>query len=171
MFKVVRHLYLLGKKTFSIFVIFQLQAFLPLIMMEADAYQGATKAFAEGHPIGDGAGPLVASPERARCAPREVAMRIMEMSGTECRELLARQGGGRLGCARDNQPYVVPIYFVAEGDNLYCFATLGQKIEWMRLNPLVCLKAVEADRDWDLFWRTKAGKSLRVEERDRVRPV
>jgi hypothetical protein len=61
MFKVVRHLYLLGKKTFSIFVIFQLQAFLPLIMLEAEAYQGATKAFAEGHPIGDGAGALVAS--------------------------------------------------------------------------------------------------------------
>ena len=35
MYKVVRHLYLLGKKTFSIFVIFQLQAFLPLIMQEA----------------------------------------------------------------------------------------------------------------------------------------
>jgi hypothetical protein len=59
MYKIVRHLYLLGKKTFSIFVIFQLQAFLPLIMQEAEAYQGATKAFAEGHPIGDGAGPLV----------------------------------------------------------------------------------------------------------------
>jgi hypothetical protein len=61
MYKIVRHLYLLGKKTYSIFVIFQLQAFLPLIMQEAEAYQGATKAFAEGHPIGDGAGPLVAS--------------------------------------------------------------------------------------------------------------
>ena len=61
MFKIVRHLYLLGKKTFSIFVIFQLQAFLPLIMQEAEAYQGAAKAFAEGHPIGDGAGPLVVS--------------------------------------------------------------------------------------------------------------
>ena len=61
MFKIVRHLYLLGKKTFSILVIFQLQAFLPLIMQEAEAYTGASKAFAEGHPIGDGAGPLVAS--------------------------------------------------------------------------------------------------------------
>jgi hypothetical protein len=61
MYKVVRHLYLLGKKTFSIFVIFQLQAFLPMILQEAEAYRGATKAFAEGHPIGDGAGPLVVS--------------------------------------------------------------------------------------------------------------
>jgi len=70
-------------------------------------------------------------------------MRITEMSGKECRDLLARQGGGRLACARDNQPYIVPIYFTAEGDNLYCFATLGQKIEWMRLNPLVCIQADE----------------------------
>ncbi|HXX73308.1 MAG TPA: DUF1512 family protein, partial [Candidatus Acidoferrales bacterium] len=61
MFKIVRHLYLLGKKTFSFFVIIQLQAFLPLIMQEAEAYTGASKAFAEGHPIGDGAGPLVVS--------------------------------------------------------------------------------------------------------------
>jgi len=61
MYKVVRHLYLLGKKTFSIFVIFQLQAFLPLILQEAEAYRGATKAFSEGHPIGDGAGALVVS--------------------------------------------------------------------------------------------------------------
>jgi len=70
-------------------------------------------------------------------------MRITELSGKECRELLARQGMGRLGCARDNQPYIVPIYFSAEGDNLFCFATLGQKIEWMRSNPLVCIQADE----------------------------
>ena len=70
-------------------------------------------------------------------------MRITELNGTECRELLARQGGGRSACARDNQPYIVPIYFAAEGDNLYCFATLGQKIEWMRANPLVCIQADE----------------------------
>ena len=37
MYKVVRHFYLLGKKTFSIFVIFQLQALLPMIMQEAEA--------------------------------------------------------------------------------------------------------------------------------------
>jgi nitroimidazol reductase NimA-like FMN-containing flavoprotein (pyridoxamine 5'-phosphate oxidase superfamily) len=70
-------------------------------------------------------------------------MRITEMTSKESRELLARQGGGRLACSRDNQPYIVPIYFTAEGDNLYCFATLGQKIEWMRTNPLVCVQADE----------------------------
>lgn len=70
-------------------------------------------------------------------------MQISEMNGTECRELLARQGGGRLACANNNQPYIVPIYFIAEGDILYCFSTLGRKIEWMRENPLVCIQADE----------------------------
>ena len=70
-------------------------------------------------------------------------MQLSEMSGTECRELLAKQAMGRLGCALDNQPYIVPIYFILEGDSLYCFSTLGQKIEWMRRNPLVCVQADE----------------------------
>lgn len=70
-------------------------------------------------------------------------MRILEMNGPECRELLARQGVGRLGCARESQPYIVPIYFAAEADCLYGFATLGRKIEWMRSNPLVCVQADE----------------------------
>lgn len=60
-FRIIRHFYLLGKKTKSFFLIVSLQAILPLIMQEAEAYLGAAKAFAEGQPIGDGIGPLVAS--------------------------------------------------------------------------------------------------------------
>lgn len=70
-------------------------------------------------------------------------MLMRQMSGKECRELLARLGFGRLACARDNQPYIVPVYFAYETDRLYGFATLGQKIEWMRLNPLVCVQVDE----------------------------
>ena len=70
-------------------------------------------------------------------------MLIHEMEGRECRELLARLGAGRLGCARNNQPYVVPVYFVYEADRLYGFSTAGQKIEWMRQNPLVCVEVDE----------------------------
>jgi hypothetical protein len=68
---------------------------------------------------------------------------ILEMKPQECRELLARVGMGRLGCARNNQPYVVPIYFAYEPDHLYGFSMVGQKIEWMRDNPLVCVEADE----------------------------
>lgn len=70
-------------------------------------------------------------------------MLIKKMSEQECRETLARLSLGRLGCARDNQPYIVPIYFVCDKDGLYGFATFGQKIEWMRLNPKVCVQADE----------------------------
>ena len=101
MFKVVRHLYLLGKKTFSIFVIFQLQAFLPLIMMEADAYQGATKAFAEGHPIGDGAGALVASKlmrgHETRKVEKDMVAAETTIEGRKVIALKAEGPGGNVG--------------------------------------------------------------------------
>jgi uncharacterized protein len=70
-------------------------------------------------------------------------MLIREMNSEECRDLLTRLGSGRLGVARNNQPYVVPIYFAYEPDRLYGFSTVGQKIEWMRANPLVCVEADE----------------------------
>jgi nitroimidazol reductase NimA-like FMN-containing flavoprotein (pyridoxamine 5'-phosphate oxidase superfamily) len=67
-------------------------------------------------------------------------MLICEMNLQECRDLLARLGNGRLGVARNNQPYVIPIYFAYEPD---AFSTVGQKIEWMRVNPLLCVEADE----------------------------
>ena len=56
----------------------------------------------------------------------------------------------RLACARNNQPYIVPIHVDLEGEFLYGYATLGQKIEWMRQNPLVCLEIDElmTDGQW-----------------------
>lgn len=70
-------------------------------------------------------------------------MVIREMTEDECREVLEHASFGRLGCARDNQPYVVPISFSYDGRHLYGFSTPGQKIEWMRSNPLICLELDE----------------------------
>jgi uncharacterized protein len=72
-------------------------------------------------------------------------MLIQEMSHEECFAALAQSRLGRLGCAYENQPYVVPIYFALERSKngepyLYGFTTPGQKIEWMRANPLVCVE-------------------------------
>jgi uncharacterized protein len=77
-------------------------------------------------------------------------MLVGELHSGECCELLARLGFGRLACARDNQPYIVPIYFAYEADHLYGFSTLGQKIEWMRSNPLVAVEAdeVKSHSEW-----------------------
>jgi len=60
------------------------------------------------------------------------------------------RGFGRLACVANNRPYIVPIYFVYEPDRLYCFSTLGQKIEWMRENPLVCVQTdeIHAHDNW-----------------------
>ena len=70
-------------------------------------------------------------------------MVIAEMTEKECRDLLARNSIGRLGCAQDNQPYVVPIYLAYDIDYFYVLSTLGQKIEWMRANPKVCVEIDE----------------------------
>ena len=77
-------------------------------------------------------------------------MVIHELSAAQCYELLARNTVGRLGCARDNQPYIVPIsfYFDQPGRCLYSFAVAGRKIDWMRSNPRVC---VEVDEIGDEF--------------------
>ena len=77
-------------------------------------------------------------------------MLIHEMTQDECRTALARVGFGRLACAHDDQPYVVPISFSYDGTHLYGFSTLGQKIEWMRSNPLVCLEIDDhtSHREW-----------------------
>jgi uncharacterized protein len=70
-------------------------------------------------------------------------MLIREMTEDGCRDALARVSFGRLACARDNQPYVVPISFAYDGRHVYGFSTPGKKIDWMRSNPLVCLEIDE----------------------------
>jgi hypothetical protein len=60
-YKVVRHFYLLGKKTMNLYVIMQVQMALPLLLRQAEAYVSALKAIPMGHPIGDGIGALVAA--------------------------------------------------------------------------------------------------------------
>jgi nitroimidazol reductase NimA-like FMN-containing flavoprotein (pyridoxamine 5'-phosphate oxidase superfamily) len=69
-------------------------------------------------------------------------MVIRELTRPASLDLLQRIHLGRLACARANQPYVLPISFAYYENSLYCATTVGQKIEWMRENPLV---AVEVD--------------------------
>jgi hypothetical protein len=59
LYKVVRHFYLMGKKTTSMFFLVQLQMIMPLIMQSAEALNKAIPALKNGQPIGDGIGPMV----------------------------------------------------------------------------------------------------------------
>jgi nitroimidazol reductase NimA-like FMN-containing flavoprotein (pyridoxamine 5'-phosphate oxidase superfamily) len=70
-------------------------------------------------------------------------MVINEITKEECGAFLTSASLGRLGCSLDNQPYVVPIYFVYEPGYIYALSTFGQKTEWMRANPKVCLEVDE----------------------------
>lgn len=72
-------------------------------------------------------------------------MIIRELTRPASLDLLARAHLGRLACARANQPYVVPIFFAYHENSLYCATTIGQKIEWMRENPLVAVEVDEID--------------------------
>jgi uncharacterized protein len=70
-------------------------------------------------------------------------MFIHEMTIDECYRALQKASVGRLGCALNNQPYVVPINFAFDDGCLYGFTTLGQKVEWLRANPLVSFEVDE----------------------------
>ena len=69
-------------------------------------------------------------------------MLIHELNHTECSAVLQRNSLGRLGYARFDQPYIVPIHFSYDQRRhcLYAFSAVGQKIEWMRENPRVCVE-------------------------------
>lgn len=74
-------------------------------------------------------------------------MLIHELTHNQCCEVLDRSELGRLGCSQANQPYIVPIHFSfdVERNCVYAFSALGQKVQWMRANPKVCLEIEEID--------------------------
>lgn len=83
--KIVRHYYLMGKKTNSIFLIFQLQMIMPQIIQEADALLNAVDSFKLGQPVGDGIGPVIVSrfmvgKEKQKIA-KDTVMTVTEYKG------------------------------------------------------------------------------------------
>jgi len=62
------------------------------------------------------------------------------MTQEMCIELLENAGIGRIACTAGLQPYITPFSFAYEKGFIYCFGTVGKKIETMRTNPLVCVE-------------------------------
>jgi hypothetical protein len=100
-YKVIRHYYLLGKKTYSLYVIMQVQMALPLIMREAEAYAAALKAFTFGQPIGDGAGQLVAAKliygHEQRKIEKDYLTATIQLEGRTVHVLKGEGPGGSVG--------------------------------------------------------------------------
>ena len=65
------------------------------------------------------------------------------MRDAEVHELLKRVGYGHLACSRDDQPYVVPINYVFDGNEIFIYTTAGLKTDVIKSNPKICLQVEE----------------------------
>ncbi|MEM2111392.1 MAG: DUF1512 domain-containing protein [Candidatus Bathyarchaeia archaeon] len=100
-YKIVRHFYLMGKKTLSLYTIMQLQMILPMVMKESEAFASALSAFTLGQPIGDGAGALVAAKlmygREKRTIGQDNVVAEVPIEGRTAYVLKAKGPGGNVG--------------------------------------------------------------------------
>ena len=110
-YKVIRHFYILGKKTLSLYIIMQVQMVLPLIMREAEAFASALKAFATGQPIGDGAGALVAAKlmhgHKTKKIAKDIVAATVPLEGRIAHVLKAEGPGGNVGKPGDGIKQII----------------------------------------------------------------
>jgi len=111
LYRILRHYYIMGKKTGNQIIIIQLQALLPEIMMQADALMGALYAYTYGHPIGDGAGALVAAnlgyPNEFKNTGRDMEVCETEVEGRKVTVLKSRGPGATVGYPGDATQEVI----------------------------------------------------------------
>lgn len=93
-------------------------------------------------------------------------MWVRTLSTVECTTVLTENRLGFLACARDNQPYIVPIYFAFSANHFYAFSSLGKKIDWMRANPLVSVLVEQ--RGQGAAWKSVVADGRYEELPDRI---
>lgn len=101
LYKVVRHYYLLGKRTKSFFILVQVQMIMPIILEMANALTSAMGALKNIQPIGDGVGPMVVGKlltSRPKVpVARDTVMGESEYNGRKLYVLKAEGPGGTVG--------------------------------------------------------------------------
>jgi nitroimidazol reductase NimA-like FMN-containing flavoprotein (pyridoxamine 5'-phosphate oxidase superfamily) len=70
-------------------------------------------------------------------------LKVKDMAMGEMQALLLRVGFGHLGCTRDGHPYVVPMHYAYDGQDIYFFTTEGTKTEFIAANHEVCFQVEE----------------------------
>lgn len=101
-------------------------------------------------------------------------VKVEEMSQGEIRALLLRGSFGHLGCSRDGRPYVVPMHYSYDSQDLYFFTTEGMKTEFIEANPQVCFQVEEITdaRHWRSCMVTgRAERIRRAEEMERAMQI
>ncbi|WP_223278205.1 pyridoxamine 5'-phosphate oxidase family protein [Nostoc sp. 'Peltigera membranacea cyanobiont' 232] len=86
------------------------------------------------------------------------------MSSKEIHELLHQVGYGHLGCVHEGKPYVMPMYYYLEEEDIYLFTTVGMKTHDIDANPEICLQVEEIHSP--LHWRSVIvnGRASRLTE-------
>ena len=77
---------------------------------------------------------------------------ITPLSKEEAHALLTESRLGRLGCISEGGPYVVPINYVFDGENIYIHSLPGRTLAALQANPRACLQ-VDAVID-EYRWRS-----------------
>jgi uncharacterized protein len=100
---------------------------------------------------------------------------IDEMSSTEIYELLNKIGYGHLGFIHEGKPYVMPMHYYLEHEDIYLFTTEGMKTHDIDASPEICLQVEEIIND-PLHWRSVivTGQAKRLTEKpeiDRIRKL
>ncbi len=100
-YRIVRHYFILGRRTQNLIYIAQIQMLLPEILRIAKAYWKAGEAFRRGIPIGDSIGPMVALRLMNGAEPREVAEKIVgaevDIEGRRAFVIKAKGPGSEVG--------------------------------------------------------------------------
>ena len=100
-YKIVRHFYILGDRTKSVYVLVQLQMIMPMILQEADALIGAIEALKHVQPLGDGIGPMIVGKmmlgKEKKAPARDTVYSEAVMNGRTLYLLKAEGPGGNVG--------------------------------------------------------------------------
>ncbi len=133
LYRIVRHYYLLGKKTSNIYLILQLQMLMPQLMEITEALRLASYAFAYGQPIGDGIGVLAAAKlaygkEKARYEiAKDTTVSEIEFENRRVLIVRATGPGGTVGRPGEGVKKLIE----REGDNVKLIITIdaGLRLE------------------------------------------
>ena len=79
-------------------------------------------------------------------------MSIGKLGNTDALAILREGTLGRLGCIAADWPYVVPVNYYFDGDNIYIHTLPGKKLDALRVNPRVCLQVDEIKDPYN--WRS-----------------
>ena len=132
-YRVIRHYYLLGKKTSNIYIVLQVQMILPQVMEIAKAYRQASYAFAQGQPIGDGVGVLAVAKlvdgmeKKTYEIAKDTVVQEALWNGRRLLVLRAKGPGGAVGKPGEGVKKLIE----AEGDKIKAVITIdaGLKLE------------------------------------------